>query len=99
MKNIIFKILFLLSISSTCLAVLPPLYQSIEERKAILSSEELPKHLGSHEVIEDIVNVSGGYIIITNYSHLKVNVVYIPTEMLGPAHFNLVFETPIETEK
>ncbi|MGM0439619.1 MAG: hypothetical protein ACQEP8_00710 [Chlamydiota bacterium] len=73
-------------------AVLPPLYQGIDEVKAILDSSQIENYIGSHEVLENIINTKGGYLIVTSHSNIFVEVIYKDMgEMAGPSQFDLEF--------
>ena len=77
-------------------AILPPLYQTSSEIKAIMANEQLGEKLQSGEVIEKIEKNDRGYEITTNKSRLQVDVEYEPTERFaGPAHYKLHFGNPI----
>lgn len=90
MKKFIF-LLFFLFILQTAHAALPPLYQSLREIKAIISYERLINELGSAEAVIGIKKVENGYLVKTFRYELKVDVIYIPQEMVGPAKFELKF--------
>lgn len=90
MKKFIFLFIFLFALKTTC-AALPPLYQSLREIDAIISDERLSKELGSAEAILGIKKIKDGYLITTINYHVKVDVIYIPQKMIGPAKFELKF--------
>ncbi len=95
MKKIIFTLALFMFAGNISYAALPPLYQGIREIKAIIEHQEFSENLGSHEVVMDIVRIEQGYLIITNYSHMIVEVVYLPQEMSGPGQFELIFNNPV----
>jgi hypothetical protein len=73
-------------------ALLPPLYQTSSEIKAILADEQLGQKLQSGEVIEKIEKNAQGYEITTNQHKLLVKVVYEHAKGPGPAHYKLLFD-------
>jgi hypothetical protein len=75
-------------------ALLPPLYQSTAEIKAILADDQLGKKLQSGEIIKKIKKNAQGYEIITNHHRLQVTVENEPSQGPGPAHFKLIFDNP-----
>lgn len=92
------------AILGTCIgaqacAALPPLYQTLNEYKALLISPELTEKLVSADAIEDIQRDSSGFIIKTNKHTLKVGVVYDPQTMPGPSKFHFVFNEAIPMDK
>jgi hypothetical protein len=89
MKKFIF--IFVLLFSIKAYSVLPPFYHSLNEIKAIVSDERLAKIIGSAELILDLKRVQGGYLLTTNMSTLKIDVVYIPQELVGATKFELKF--------
>ena len=92
MKRFIVSVLIGFSFFCPLQAVLPPLYQTANEIKAILASEELGTHLSSGEVIVKIEKQENGYEITTNYNHLLVSITYEPVNRPGPAQFTLKFQ-------
>lgn len=94
------KYLLLLCLSSalSLSAALPPLYQSSNEIKAILSSESLGSALSAGELITTIQKNKQGYEITTNRRHVQVDIVYEPNQKPGPAQFKLQFHeaTPLQ---
>lgn len=92
-KNI--AILFgCLVIHTSLTALLPPLYQSSAEIKAILSDEKLSSVLQSGDLIIDIKRIDKGYLIVTNHREIEAKIVYKKMEQPGPAKFEVVFEQP-----
>lgn len=90
MKNIL--ILFCaLCIVSTAEAVLPPLYSSIAEIKAILDDKRLADELTAGQAITDIKRTDTGYLVVTPKYNLQIDISYKPQKMPGPAHFEFAF--------
>jgi hypothetical protein len=75
-------ILFISLVALQAEAVLPPLYQTSSEIKAIMVDEQLGEKLQSGEVIEKIEKTDQGYTITTNKSSLAVKVLL--NNLLGP---------------
>ncbi len=97
MKKFVFLLISLFALS-TSYALLPPLYHTLSEIEAIISDERLAQELGSAEGITKIERVDEGYVITTFRYQLKVDVNYIPQQMIGASKFELTFhdKTPIE---
>lgn len=87
------KKLILLSVLSlnTAYALLPPLWESVAQIKAVLSDEHLKDYLESGEVIESIDRSDEGYTIKTNHSELKAIIQAVPQTMPGPAKYKVHF--------
>ena len=58
-------------------------------------SPELSQALHSGEIINEISRVENGYLIVTNYNVLFVEVKYIKTDKIGPFRFKLYFHDPM----
>lgn len=78
----------------TVSAALPPLWQSVNEIKAILDDPELGVKLASGEMILKIKRSEEGWSIVTSRHYLAVRVIPQPQTMPGPAKFKLEFEEP-----
>lgn len=74
--------------------VLPPLYSTLDEFKALINDERLPKALDSGEAIIDIRKTNDSFLITTNKHTLRVNIVRDPSKLMGPAQFHLDFSGP-----
>lgn len=87
------KKLILLSVLSlnTAYALLPPLWESVAQIKAILTDEHLKDYLDSGELIESIDRSDDGYTIKTNHSELKAIIQALPQTMPGPARYEVRF--------
>jgi len=79
-------------------ALLPPVYESVSEFKALITSQELTIQMGSGEMIRDILRDDKGFVVTGLRHTLKVDVVYDPISHPGPAKFHLVFHQPDEIE-
>lgn len=79
-------------IASRADALLPPLFETINEYKELISSPELGKKLDSGEAIVDIERREGGFLIITNKSTLEVVSVREPQTQPGPAKYQFTFQ-------
>jgi len=89
MKKLIFIIILLFS--TQLHAILPPFYQSVNEIEAILKDPRLKDDANSAYPILQIMKVDSGYLIITSRYNQKIEVKYIPQELIGPAKFELKF--------
>lgn len=73
-------------------ALLPPLFESINEYKMLINSDDLGKKLDSGEAIVDIERREGCcFLIITNKSTIEVDIVKDKQETPGPGKFHLIF--------
>jgi len=70
---------------------LPPKWQMLREKEAILADETLIDLLGEDPEILDIQKVEGGYLVLTDDYQLRVDVIYLPRSGAGPARFALSF--------
>lgn len=95
MKKAVF-ILASLMLTISAFAVLPPLYHSSAEIKRILEDKRFGEKLASGELVLDIKKVEGGWLVTTQSHEMKVNVIYLPNTMPGPAQFDLDFQDPVE---
>ena len=93
MRKIFFLGAVLLSVN--IFSVLSPFYQSSKEIESILSDSRLAKKLTPYDQIYNIVKSEEGYLIITQNSFLKVDVVPIPSKMVGPVKYKIIFHDPI----
>lgn len=77
-------------------SLLPPLYHTLNEFKAIVEAPELTTQLQSGEAIISIAREDNRtFVVLTNKHKLIVDVVEEPTKLIGPAKFHLVFHDPI----
>lgn len=98
MKKFAFAAVLLMLSAGSAFASLPPLYQSLRELQALLTSEGLQESLGSGEVIQEIVRTAQGYVVTTQNYHLTVDVQYAHPGKIGPAEFDFQFHPPIRAE-
>jgi hypothetical protein len=74
------------------IAILPPLYHTLAEFKAVIEAPELTQDLQSGEAILSItLDENAKFTVLTNKHKLVVDVVYEHTNKIGPAKFHLVF--------
>lgn len=92
MKKILAILFGCMSLSSSLSALLPPLYQSTAEIKAVLSDEKLSDVLQSGDLIMDIKRIDGGYLIVTNHREIEAQIVYKKNHSIGPAKFDVVYK-------
>jgi hypothetical protein len=81
-------------LASTTFGLLPPLAQSTRELKELLNDPRLYEALGSAEMIQEIVRIDHGYRVFTQNYAIQVNLHYKRGGMIGPAQFELEFESP-----
>lgn len=86
-------------ITSSGYAVLPPLYESVKEFKALLNDPRLTENLTSGEPILAIEKEYTDFTVTTNEHTMKVKVVYEEMARPGPNEFHLEFSTPIATRR
>lgn len=92
MKKWLFFVLMILTAQAP--ALLPPLYTSLAEFKALIDSPELTQRLESGEVILSIQRTKEGLAVITNKHILLADLEALPSDKPGPAQFKLTFHTP-----
>jgi hypothetical protein len=93
MKKIFF-LLFACLHFSTAYSILPPLYQSLEEIRAITQNQELQNYLPEGMPILEIKKVQTGYLLTTRDLQLFVEIKYLPATGLGPQQFKMIFHQP-----
>ena len=86
-----FLIAVLLLAASNAQALLPPLFETLKEYRALLNSDEIEKILPSGQAIQKIDRTNEGFEIVTPKFTLEVKVVYEKSG-IGPAHFHLEFQ-------
>lgn len=91
MRKTLFTLLFIGMMSSPVFAILSPIHQSVKEIDAILWSRELSQHFNQADTIQEIKRVDNGYVVITEDKQMMVEVIYIPSQRVGPQEFKLVF--------
>jgi hypothetical protein len=72
-------------------AILPPLYASLTEYQALVTSPELTDKLGSAEGILDIKRTEKGFSITSFKYTLDVDLVSEHQDQPGPSKFHFVF--------
>lgn len=92
-KTVLFSILAM-NFTASAFAALPPLYESINEYKALLTDSQLTHKLESGEIINAITRNETGFIIDTNKHRLTVKMIADPQKMPGPAKFHYEFGIP-----
>lgn len=93
MKKVIFSLITAaVSFSALANAALPPVYQSLNEYKALIKDPELASKLGTGaEGIQKITRTEQGFQISTKNYNLNVDIVFEPLPYPGPAKFHFVF--------
>jgi hypothetical protein len=94
MKKIILILIAVFAVS-TSFAMLPPFYHTLNEIQTILADERLSEALGSAEGITKIEKVDGGYLITSYRYQLKVDVNYLPQQLIGRGKFELKFNEKV----
>ncbi len=86
--------------ATSLFAVLPPLAQSTRELQALLTDAHLHEHLGSGELIQNIIRTESGYLVMTRNYLMRVDIQYHPNEQkrVGPAVFELQFNKPVSLQ-
>lgn len=74
-------------------AALPPLYQSMNEFKVLLTNQQLIDQLDSAEALVEIKREKGGFRIVTSKKTLWAELIFDPVEMPGPAKFHFEVRT------
>lgn len=95
MKKICFGLsAFLVLIQVHVQAILPPLYHTLSEFKALINDKQLTDKLQSGEAILSITLSESSFRVQTNQHNMIVDIVYEQTDRIGPAQFHLVFHEP-----
>lgn len=89
MKKMLFALILLTTTSG--FALVSPLNQSIREIEKILSSRELAQYFHQNDTIVEIRHEGDNYIVRTEDSQITIEVIYIPTQRVGPKDFKLIF--------
>jgi hypothetical protein len=79
----------LLFSSSLSEALLPPLYQSIDEYKALLKNQKLIDKLDSGDAIVDIKRDPQGFTVTTLKKIIQLELIFDPVAHPGPAKFHI----------
>lgn len=100
MRSFLIGTLLFFSFSAPASALLPPLYQEIQEIDAILHSEELPKNLpkGDADIIREIIKKSdNSYLIKTDTISLIAEVIHHQKKgIIGPGIVEVKFKKNTE---
>ena len=76
-------------------ALLPPLYHTLAEFKAIVDDKQLVAKLESGEPIVSITRLEdGNFEVLTTKHKIIINVVFEKTQLIGPGKFHLVIHDP-----
>ncbi len=94
MKKIVLSVILFTAFSGFCEALLPPFYTTVAEYKALLEDKQLEEKLGSGQAIMAIKRMDNGFLVYTPKYTMRVDIVYEPTQMMGPGKFHLVFHDP-----
>lgn len=91
MKKMLTAFVLGVMVSSHAFAVLPPLWQGVNEIKAILEDQQLSNAIPSGDVLLKIIKIHDGYMIITNKRKVFIKVNYEQNQQPGPAKFKIEF--------
>lgn len=75
-------------------ALLPPLYHTQAEFKAVIEDKQLLEKLQSGEAIISITRLDNSFKVLTTQHRIVIDVVYDKTDRIGPAQFHLVVHDP-----
>lgn len=92
MKKILLTSLFA-CLTAFSFAALPPMPQSLREIKAILADDFLRQDDMTSETIWQIQKIDGGYLLETNHFVIPVQIIPLKQERIGPAPFEVHFDT------
>lgn len=84
----------LLFLTHPTFGALSPLYQSLAEFQEILNSKEIGEALPQGETIRSIFREGNNYFVETDQMQMRVEIVYKPSDRVGPRQFQLVFYKP-----
>lgn len=90
MKKILF---FALLSCSYAFSALPPMPQSIREIQSILSHDFLRQDEMTAEQIWQIQKIENGYMLETSHFFIPVEIIPLKQEKIGPAPFEVKFDT------
>jgi hypothetical protein len=75
--------------------LLPPLYQSMNEYKALLDDPRFSEAFTSGEVLVEIERKDNLFFVTTNRSKMQVTIHYDQKRRIGPAQFYLEFSPAV----
>lgn len=76
-------------------ALLPPLYHTLAEFKAVVEDKQLIAKLESDESIVSITRMEdGNFEVLTSKHRIMIDVVFEKAELIGPGKFHLVIHDP-----
>ena len=93
MKKKLFTIALSTLLCSSAFCALPPMPQSLREIKEILSHDFLRSDEMTTETIWQIQKVENGYVLETNHFIIPVEIIPLRQEKIGPAPFQVHFDT------
>ena len=91
MKKLLTLFLLGAMVSGNAFAALPPLWQGVNEIKAILEDQQLSNVIPSGDVILKIIKIRDGYLVVTNKRKAFVKVNYEQNQQPGPVKFKIEF--------
>lgn len=85
--------------NACCEALLPPLYQSMDEYTSLLTNQQFIDKLDSADSILDIRRDPQGFTVTTMKKIIKVELIYEPAKHPGPAKFHFEIQSIQNNEK
>lgn len=92
MKKTLLGVLLLTLVQGHSFAVLPPLWQGVDELKVILNDKSLGNYLDSGDAISSIKKTEKGWVIVTNKKRVTAEVTYENVTKPGPATFSIKYK-------
>jgi len=74
---------------SPFVGALPPQYQEAKERDTIAHDPELVHRIGNS--LYELVKNETGYLVVTDWCEMQIDIQYLPINYCGPAPFVLVY--------
>jgi hypothetical protein len=76
-------------------ALLPPLYHTLSEFKAIIEDKQLIAKLESDESIISLTRLEdGNFEVLTSKHRILIDIVFEKSDLIGPGKFHLVIHDP-----
>ena len=91
MKKFLITLLLFTAIQGQTFAILPPLWQGVQELKVILADKQLGDYLDAGDAISAVKKTEDGWIIVTNKKRVAVHITYEPASKPGPVQFRISF--------
>lgn len=98
MRKIIKISLAFLLLSGSLSAALAPLHQSIKEWETVMKSPEITTAFTPNETLQSVMRSGDSFTICSQEKQVIVDLIYVPSQMVGPKQFKLVFHNPTPIE-